>query len=96
MKTAKVTEYYTFMINGKEYVIELNNCIGVDYVFVVQGWHSMQLDSASKLFEKIKNLQEALYAVGYTSFQVYNRLKEAIALNGGELDMVKTIEVKDL
>ena len=96
MKTVKITEFYTFKLNGNEYVIELNNCIGIDYAFVKPGWISRQCDSASKFVDKIHNLQEALYAVGYTSFQVYNRLKEAIALNGGELDMVKTIEVKDL
>ena len=111
MKTVKITEFYTFKLDGNEFVIELINCIDDDYVFVDQSFHSvqfdsaskfvdkihnLQFDSASKFFDKIHNLQEALYAVGYTSFQVYNRLKEAIVLNGGELDMVKTIEVKDL
>nr|DAP45700.1 MAG TPA: hypothetical protein [Bacteriophage sp.] len=96
MKTVKVIEYYTFKLDGNKYVIELNNCIGIDRVFVDQSFNSMQCDSSRKFVDKIHNLQEALYAVGYTSFQVYNRLKEAIALNGGELDMVKTVEVKDL
>lgn len=96
MKTVKITEFYTLRIDGNEFVIELYNCIATDYVFVDQSFHSVQCDSARKFVDKIQNLQKALYAVGYTSFQVFNHLKEAIALNGGELDMVKTIEVKDL
>ena len=96
MKTVKITEFYKFKLDANEFVIELTNCVAADYVFVDQGFHSAQCDSASKLVDDICNLQEALYAVGYTSFQVHNRLKEAIALNGGELDMVKTVEAKDL
>ena len=96
MKTVKTTECYTFKIDGNEFAIELTNCVDVDYVFVDQSSHTVQCDGARKLVDGIRNLQEALYAVGYTPFQVYNRLKEAIALNGGELDTVKTIEAKDL